>query len=234
MTVSTHAVPASTVMQVSGDTSHTRMAATRGLKDGQASFDQTLAATMPSVTMNAAPPAASSAQGNNIMFLSGNSLDKDEGVVSSSKHGDGTFERTKAEVNGEKVIDKTVTFADGTSRSVERSVTVNADGSKTIVKTGKDGKTTTINESRTKNADGTISLSKEITKADGSVTEVSGMVSKSGGETEKMLTLTNAQGETETLDRCTSHNGNVTTRSTTGTGYNGQTIDYSSTWATYA
>jgi hypothetical protein len=234
MTISSHAVLPSTVMSVSGDASHTRSAAPHGPKNAQVSFDQMLADTTSSVTKTAAPVNPSVAQGNNIMFLSGDTVDKEGGTVSSSKHGDGRYERTSTEADGQRITDKTVTYADGTTRSVERSVTVNADGSKTIVKTGKDGKTTTIQESKAQNADGTFSISKQITHADGSVTEVSGMVSKSGGETEKVLTLTNAQGQTETLDRCTSHNGNITSRSTTGTGYNGEVIDYSSTWATYA
>lgn len=156
------------------------------------------------------------------------------GTVSSTKHGDGTFETTFNEVNGLKTIDKTVTYADGTQKTIERTVTVNADGSKTITKTGKDGKTTTVNEMKTKNDDGTFSIAKEVTHANGKVTEVSGTISKVNGETDKTLTCTNSKGQTETVSHTTLHDGNVTTHITSGTNYYGEAIYNESTWTTLA
>jgi hypothetical protein len=139
-----------------------------------------------------------------------------------------------SKVNGQKTVDKNVTFANGSTRSSERTVTINQDGSKTITKTNANGKTSTIQESEIHNSDGTISLTKQVTKADGSVTQVSGTITKANGETDKSLTLTNAQGQTETVDSQTTHTGNITMHSRTGAGYNGNPIDNSSTWTTYA
>ena|ERR1700733_14891661 len=156
------------------------------------------------------------------------------GSVSSSKDGDGTFETTMSKINGQKTIDKTVNFADGTTRSTERVVTVNQDGSRTISKTNANGKTSTIQESESRNTDGTISLTKQVTKANGSVTQVAGTITKTNGETDRSLTLTNAQGQTETVDMQTKNTGNITMHSRTGTAYNGNAIDTSSTWMTYA
>lgn len=156
------------------------------------------------------------------------------GTVSSTKHGDGTFETTFNEVNGLKTVDKTVTYADGTTKTMERTITVNPDGSKTITKTGKDGKVTTVTEMKTKNDDGTFSIAKEITHANGKTTEVSGTVSKVNGETDKTMTCTNAKGETETLSHVTTRDGDVTTHITSGTGYGGEVIYSESTWTTLA
>src|ERR1700743_1318123 len=66
------------------------------------------------------------------------------GTVTDLNNGVGSFSRTMEEVNGQKTIDKTVTFANGKTKSTERTVTVNADGSKTISKTNANGKTSTI------------------------------------------------------------------------------------------
>lgn len=156
------------------------------------------------------------------------------GSVSSSKDGDGTFSVTMSKVGGQKTVDKSISFANGTTRSTERTVTINQDGSKTITKTHANGKTSTTQESEVKNDDGTISLTKQVTKADGSVTQVSGTITKSNGETDRSMTLTNAQGQTETVSSQTTHTGNITMHSRTGTGYNGNAIDNSSTWTTYA
>ena len=156
------------------------------------------------------------------------------GTVSSSKDGDGTFQVTMSQANGQKTVDKTVSFADGTTKSSERTVTVNSDGSKTIVKTGANGKTTTIQQSQSRNADGSISLSEEITKANGKTTDVTGTITKSGGETDKSLVFTNAKGVTQTVDDQTTHTGNITSHVRTGTGYKGNTLDSSSTWTTFA
>jgi hypothetical protein len=156
------------------------------------------------------------------------------GTVSNSKNGDGTFQITSSDTDGQKIVDKSVTYANGTTKSSERTVTVNADGSKTIVKTGAGGKTTTIQESQSRNADGTMSLSKEITKANGKTTDVTGTVTKSDGETDKSLVYTNAKGVTQTVDEQTTQNGNITSHMRTGTGYKGNTIDSSSTWQTIA
>jgi hypothetical protein len=156
------------------------------------------------------------------------------GSVSSSKDGDGTFSLTMSKVGGQKTVEKNVSFANGTTRSSERTVTINQDGSKTITKTNANGKTSTIQESEVRNDDGTISLAKQVTKADGSVTQVSGTITKTDGETDRSLTLTNAQGQTETVDSQTTQTGNITMHSRTGTGYNGNPIDNSSTWTTYA
>lgn len=155
------------------------------------------------------------------------------GTVSSMLHGDGTFAMTLDIVNGQKTIDKIVTYADGTQKVSERVITVNEDGSKTITKTGKNGKTTTIHESQVKNDDGTITISKEVTNAKGEVTEITGTVSKSHGETDKTFTCVNADGQTETINRQTIHDGNVTTHIKSGTGYAGNPIYNESTWTTF-
>jgi hypothetical protein len=156
------------------------------------------------------------------------------GSVSSSKNGDGSFSVTMTKVGNQRMIDKNVSFANGTSRSSERTVTVNADGSKTISKTNANGKVSTIEESEVKNDDGTISLSKQITKANGAMTQVSGTITKTNGETDRALTMTNSQNQTETIDMQATHTGNITMHSRTGTGYSGNTIDNTSTWTTYA
>lgn len=156
------------------------------------------------------------------------------GTVSSSKDGDGTFQVTMSQANGQKTVDKSVTFADGTTKSSERAVTVNSDGSKTIVKTNGNGKTTTIQESQSRNSDGSIALSKEITKANGKTTDVTGTITKSDGETDKSLVYTNAKGVTQTVDDQTTQTGNITSHVRTGIGYKGNTIDSSSTWTTIA
>jgi hypothetical protein len=154
--------------------------------------------------------------------------------VSSSKNGDGTFESTMSEVNGQKTTDRTVTFANGTTKSSERTVTINSDGSKTISKTGANGKTKTIDETQTRNADGSFSVSKEITNANGKTTDVSGTITRTDGGKDEQLTYTNAKGATKTVDDQTSHTGNITGHVRTGTGYSGNTISSSSTWTTYA
>jgi hypothetical protein len=175
------------------------------------------------------PPGGGSATGTG---SGGSSLDK-AGTVDDMIHGDGTFAKTLEMVNGQKIVGKTVDYADGTHKSVERTITVNEDGSKTIVKT-KNGKTTTIQESFARNDDGTISLTKEITNAKGKTNEITGTISKSGGETEKTLTRTNAKGESETVTCTTVRDGNVTTHVRSGTGYSGNHIYDESTWTTFA
>ncbi len=155
------------------------------------------------------------------------------GTVHSSKHGDGTFQRTFEEVNGQKTIDKTVTFADGTTKTKELVVTINDDGSKTITKTNANGKVSTIHETKVDNGDGTFSLTKDITNAKGNTTEIAGTITRSHGEVDKSLTCTNAKGEVETLNRQTVKDGQVVTHTATGTGYAGQAIDNESTWTTF-
>jgi len=156
------------------------------------------------------------------------------GTVQSSTDGDGSFTRTTSMVDGHKVVDTSVSYTDGKTRSHERSVTLNPDGSKTVTVTNQNGKTKTITESATKNSDGSVSIAKQVTKANGDVTTISGTVMKLDGETQKHLTETNADGKTETLDVTSSHTGNIAVHHRTGTGYDGQSIDKSSTWTTYA
>lgn len=155
------------------------------------------------------------------------------GTVNSSKHGDGTFARTFEEVNGQKTIDKTVTYADGTQKSKELVVTTNDDGSKTITRTNKNGKVTTIHEMMVDNGDGTFSLTKDITNAKGETTNISGTITHSHGEIDRSLTCTNSDGQVETLDRQTVKNGDVVTHTTTGTDYYGNAVDHESTWTTF-
>lgn len=160
----------------------------------------------------------------------GDSADTKTGNVTDSKDGNGTFVTMLSNIDGHKTIDKTVTYADGTTKSTERVVTINSDGSKTISRTDKNGQTSTIQETKTKNDDGTISISKEITNSDGSLTEVAETVTKTDGEVDRSITLTNAAGQTETLDRQMVQDGSTTTYTTTGTGYDGHQIDRTSTW----
>jgi hypothetical protein len=156
------------------------------------------------------------------------------GSVESSTHGDGTFSKTFEEVNGQMTRTKTVTYADGTSKSSSRAITVNADGSKTITKTDADGKVSTIQSSKTENADGSFSISKEITKANGKVVDLSGTETKSGDETDRSMTLTNQGGLSETINHQTIRDGKVVTHTTSGTDFEGRSIDHSATWTTYA
>lgn len=156
------------------------------------------------------------------------------GTVSDMLHGDGTFAKTFASVNGQMTVDKTVTYADGTQKTKERSITLNDDGSKTITKTGNNGKVSTIQESSVLNSDGTMTVSKETTNASGKVKTSTGTVTKTDGETDKSFTVTNAAGQTETLSRQTVRDGNVTTHTKSGTGYNGNPIYDESTWTTFA
>jgi len=156
------------------------------------------------------------------------------GTVQSSANGAGSFSETIAMVDGHKTTDKTIDYADGKTVSEERTVTLNPDGSKTITVTNAKGKTKTIDESSSRNSDGSFSIHKEVTKANGDVTTVSGTVMRSHGETDKTLVKTNADGETETLNATSSRTGNIAMHHRSGTGYNGQAIDKSSTWTTYA
>ena len=179
------------------------------------------------------PPGGPSTGAGSVTGGSGSGGVTKAGTISDMEHGAGTFAKTLEEVNGQKVVDKTVDYADGTHKSVERAITVNADGSKTIVKT-KDGKTSTIQESRVANDDGTFSLSKQITGANGKTSTVSGTISKSDGETDKSITRTNGRGESETMNTTTTRDGNVATHTRTGTGYRGSHVYDQSTWTTFA
>jgi hypothetical protein len=142
------------------------------------------------------------------------------GTFDSMLHGEGTFAKTIQDVDGEKVVDKTITFAN------------NDDGSKSVTRVGKNGKTTTTTESETSNADGSVTISKEKTKADGSVIEISGTKTSANGETDTQIVRTNADGQTETLDHQVIKDGHTRTRTTTGTGYNGNPVYKESTWTT--
>ena len=156
------------------------------------------------------------------------------GTFDNALHGEGTFAKTMQEVNGEKIVDLTVTFANGKTKSVEKTIVVNEDGSKTITRTGKNGKTTTVQESETPSADGTLTISKTKTNADGSVTQISGTKSSINGETDMHIVRTNADGQTETLDRQTLRDGHTRTHTTTGTGYDGNPVYRESSWTTMA
>lgn len=158
-----------------------------------------------------------------------------QGTVSSSKNGDGTFSKQVEDVNGHKVVDMTVTYANGKTRDIEKTVTVNADGSKTITKTNANGKTSTIEESHARDANGNVVISKESTNAKGRTTEATVTVSKSvTGEVDHSISRTNAKGETETLDRVSSSSDGVRAVTTTGTGYDGTAINNETTWTTVA
>jgi hypothetical protein len=156
------------------------------------------------------------------------------GTFDNAIHGEGTFSKTMQEVNGEKTVDKTITFANGKTRSVEKTIVTNDDGSKTVTRTGKNGKTSTTTETATANADGTFTISKEKTLADGSVVEISGTKSSMNGETDMHVVRTNADGQTETLDRQMIKDGHTKTYTTTGTGYDGNPIYKESSWTTMA
>jgi len=156
------------------------------------------------------------------------------GTFDSTLHGEGTFAKTMEDVNGEKVVDKTITFANGKTKTVEKSIVVNEDGSKTITRTGNNGKTTTIQESSSPSTDGTFTISKEKTNADGSVVEISGTKSSVNGETDMHVVRTNAAGQTETLDRQTIKDGHTRTHTTTGNGYDGNPVYRHSSWTTMA
>jgi len=157
------------------------------------------------------------------------------GTVDDMLNGFGTFSKTMEEVNGVKTIDRTVMFANGKTKTSEKTVTINDDGSKTITKTGKNGKTSTIQEAVVSNADGSRTVSKEKTKADGSVVESTDTVTKSAtGGISHLITHTNAQGQTETLDREIAKTDGGRSVTTTGTAYNGNPIYNETTWTTLA
>ena len=136
-------------------------------------------------------------------------------------------------MNGQKTVDKTITYADGTQKSTEMVVTLNADGSKTITKTNAHGKVTTIHQTQIANGDGTFSLSKDVTNAKGETTNITGTITRSHGEIDRSLTCVNSDGQTETLNRQTLKDGQVVTRTTTGTDWYGNAIDNESTWTTF-
>jgi hypothetical protein len=147
------------------------------------------------------------------------------GTIDDLINGAGSFSKTMEEVNGQKTVDKTITFANGKTKSTERTITFNDDGSRTITKVGANGKTSTVQEAFTTNADGSRTVTKDKTKADGSVVESSCTTTKSAtGGTERMITRTNADGQTETLDREITKTANGRSVVTTGTGYNGNPI----------
>lgn len=154
------------------------------------------------------------------------------GTVSDTLHGDGTFAATYEIVNGQKTVDKTVTYADGTQKSKERVITLNEDGSKTILKM-RNGKTTTIHESTVKNEDGTVSIAKDVTTAKGESKQISGTISKANGEKDMVLSCTNSEGQTETITHTTVRDGNVTTHTKSGTDWYGNPIYDESTWTTF-
>ncbi len=157
------------------------------------------------------------------------------GTVSSSKNGDGTFTKTIEDVNGQKVVDMQVTYANGKTKDVEKTITTNADGSKTVTKTNANGKTSTVETSKSRDADGNVMISRESTNANGKTTDSTISVSKSAtGEVERDVTRTNAKGETETLDHMVSKSDGVRTVTTTGTGYDGSTINNETTWTVTA
>ena len=157
------------------------------------------------------------------------------GTVSSSKNGDGTFSKVMEEVNGQKTIDKTVTYANGKTMESQKTITVNPDGSKTITRVGANGKTSTIQESKVKNSDGSYTISKETTNAHGGTKTMTDTMTKSAtGQINQTITSTNAKGESETLDRTTTSLNGVRTVSTTGTGYDGSAINNETTWTTLA
>ncbi|HTT97049.1 MAG TPA: hypothetical protein VMF58_03295 [Rhizomicrobium sp.] len=157
------------------------------------------------------------------------------GTVDDTLNGFGTFSKAMEEVNGQKTIDKTVMFANGKTKSTERVITVNADGSKTISRTGKNGNTSTIQESSTSNADGSRTVTRDITKANGATCEATSTVTKNvTGATEHAITRTNAQGQTETLDREITTSAGSRTVTTTGTGYNGNPVYNETTWNSLA
>lgn len=156
------------------------------------------------------------------------------GTFDNALHGEGTFARTMQDVNGEKTVDRTITYANGKTKSVEKTIVVNEDGSKTITKTGKNGKTSTIQETDTANTDGTFTVSKQKTNADGSVVQISGTKSSMNGETDMHIVRTNADGQTETLDRQSIKDGHTKTHTTTGTSYDGNPVYRESSWTTLA
>lgn len=153
------------------------------------------------------------------------------GTVDSMINGAGTFSKAMEEVNGVKTIDKTVMYANGKSKSTEKTVTINDDGSKTISKTGKNGKTSTIQETVTSLSDGTRTTVKDRTNANGVTSESTSSISKNpDGSVDHQVTRTNAKGQTETLDRLTTRTDGSRSVVTTGTGYNGNPIYNETTW----
>jgi len=157
------------------------------------------------------------------------------GTVSSSKNGEGTFSKMLEEVNGQKMVDKTVTYANGKTMESQKTITNNSDGSKTITRTGANGKTSTIQESKIKNDDGSFTITREKTNAHGGVTTMTDTETKSAtGQINQSITSTNAKGQTETLDRVTTNINGARTVTTTGTGYDGSTINNETTWTTLA
>src|ERR1700749_3986315 len=131
------------------------------------------------------------------------------GTVSSSKNGEGTFSKMLEEVNGQKMVDKTVTYANGKTMESQTTITNNSEGSKTITR--------------------------EKTNAHGGVTKMTDTETKSAtGQINQSITSTNAKGQTETLDRVTTNINGARTVTTTGTGYDGSTINNETTWTTLA
>lgn len=178
--------------------------------------------------------ASISAMNNNFAVANNDNDKTKSGTFDSLLHGEGTFDKMVQDVNGQKTVDKTITYADGTTKTTERTITINDDGSKTITKTGKNGKTTTVQEAAITNTDGSTTVTKQKTLADGSVIQTTISKDSMNGETDAHIVRTNADGQTETLDRTSIKDGHTRTRTTTGTGYDGNPIYNESTWTTTA
>jgi hypothetical protein len=180
------------------------------------------------------------------------------GTVNSSKNGNGVFERILSDTNGQKSINTQVTYDNGTTtdrvktwnangtvtitnskdgtQTSQKTITQDGDGSETISITGKNGKTKTIDETVITNEDGTKTISGTITLANGNTETLAGTVSQIAGGRDKSITITKDDGknagEQKSVDRQRVVDGNVTTYSTTGTNFNGSSIDSNSTWTT--
>jgi hypothetical protein len=168
--------------------------------------------------------ASISAMNNTFAAANNDSQKTKSGTFDSMLHGEGSFAKTMQDVNGLKTVDRTITYADGTTKTTERAITINADGSKT----------STVEEAMVSNADGSSSVTKVKTKADGSVIQSTATKGSMNGETDTHIVRTNADGQTETLDRTSIKDGHTKSHTTTGTGYDGNPIYNESTWTTTA
>jgi hypothetical protein len=207
------------------------------LQRNLAPFDEGPTMTMHAANLSTISPTPIAQSGNPRPTGTGSSIDNADdqktkaGSIDSSKNGTGTFSKMMEEVNGQKTVDKTVTFASGKTKSIEKTITINDDGSKTISKTGNHGKTSTIQESSTQNASGATVTTKEKTAANGDTTEVSGTkTTNADGSIDYQITRTNASGQTATLDRETTKSNGYRSTTTTGTGYAGNQISNETTW----
>ncbi len=151
-------------------------------------------------------------------------------------NGEGTFQ-TMEEVNGQKLSSTRPSRSPTEkTKSIEKTITVNDDGSKTITKTGGDGRRlSTIQETKqriptVRGTTDTRDKTERKWKHDLEVSRTDDRTRARPVGIDHLITRTNASGQTETLDRAVTKADGSRTAVTTGTGYSGNPIYNEKTW----